>query len=71
MNDAPDDTLPTDAGRQSSLSGLIDVATAVMAVAIGISAIVVAVLGQTALAAVLAVVALGMGVRLWRVRRRR
>lgn len=42
-----------------------------MAVAVGGSAAVVAALGQFALAVVLAVVALGIVLRLWRTRRRR
>lgn len=43
----------------------------VMAVAVGGSAAVVAALGQFALAVVLALVALGIVLRLWRTRRRR
>ena len=42
-----------------------------MAVAVGSSAAVVAALGQLALAVVLALVALGIVLRLWRTRRRR
>ena len=55
----------------SALYVLADVVSTVMAVAVGGSAAVVAALGQFALAVVLAVVALGIVLRLWRTRRRR
>ena len=54
-----------------SLEGLAEAVGAVMSVAVGGWAAVVAALGQFALAAVLGLVALGMVLRLWRLRRRR
>ena len=71
---APSSPPPDQAERQpdaSALYALADVVSTVMAVAVGGSAAVVAALGQFALAVVLAVVALGIVLRLWRTRRRR
>ncbi len=71
---APSSPPPDQAERQpdaSALYVLADVVSTVMAVAVGGSAAVVAALGQFALAVVLAVVALGIVLRLWRTRRRR
>ena len=71
---APSSPPPDQAARQpdaSALYALADVVSTVMAVAVGGSAAVVAALGQFALAVVLAVVALGIVLRLWRTRRRR
>ena len=50
---------------------MADIVSTIMAVAVGGSAAVVAALGQFALAGVLALVALGIVLRLWRSRRRR
>lgn len=71
---APSSPPPDQAERQPDASAfyvLADVVSTVMAVAVGGSAAVVAALGQFALAVVLAVVALGIVLRLWRTRRRR
>lgn len=71
---APSSPPPDQPARQpdaSALYALADVVSTVMAVAVGGSAAVVAALGQFALAVVLAVVALGIVLRLWRTRRRR
>ena len=67
-NDKPSRTKDRDI---SWLLPLVEGAQAVMAVAVGGSAAVVAALGQFALALVLLVVALGIVLRLWRTRRRR
>ena len=67
-NDKPRPTKDRDI---SWMVSLVDGAQAIMAVAMGGSAAVVAALGQFALALVLLVVALGIVLRLWRTRRRR
>lgn len=53
------------------LEGVPDLIASVMVAAVGGSAAVVAALGQFVLAGVLALVALGIVLRLWRSRRRR
>jgi uncharacterized membrane protein YdjX (TVP38/TMEM64 family) len=72
MSKAPAPAQPeTRARHADGLLWIGDVVSTVMAVAVGSSAAVVAALGQFALAVVLALVALGIVLRLWRTRRRR
>ena len=58
-------------GDITRFEAIADIVSAIMAVAVGGSAAVVAALGQFVLAGVLALVALGIVLRLWRSRRRR
>ncbi|MFD1712487.1 hypothetical protein FVQ98_09480 [Ottowia sp. GY511] len=63
----PERPSPGDITRFEAIANVVSV---IMAVAVGGSAAVVAALGQLALAGVLALVALGIVLRLWRRRRR-
>lgn len=70
----PPPTTPPAAKRKPDIDGLdwvADAVSTVMAMTVGGSAAVVAALGQFALAVVLALVTLGIVLRLWRTRRRR
>ena len=57
-------------GDITRFEAIANIVSAIMAVAVGGSAAVVAALGQFVLAGVLALVALGIVLRLWRSRRR-
>ena len=57
-------------GDITRFEAIADIVSTIMAVAVGGSAAVVAALGQFVLAGVLALVALGIVLRLWRSRRR-
>lgn len=71
---SPKESQPPPKARRLDVGGLEGFAEfigAVMVAALGGSAAIVAALGQFALAIVLALVALGMVLRMWRLRRRR
>ena len=70
MNTPPPPQRPSP-GDISRFEAIADIVSTIMAVAVGGSAAVVAALGQFVLAGLLALVALGIVLRLWRSRRRR
>ena len=71
MNTPPPPPQRPSPGDISRFEAIADIVSTIIAVAVGGSAAVVAALGQFVLAGVLALVALGIVLRLWRSRRRR
>ena len=71
MNTPPPPPPRPSPGDISRFEAIADIVSTIMAMAVGGSAAVVAALGQFVLAGVLALVALGIVLRLWRTRRRR